>query len=164
MPLNGVEIPQLILVQSFGLTFLVIDFNGPAMASDASDAVGLPEQTVTGVESWIVREVSLGVIDHQALFAKAMNLVGLAITIVNLFLAFEVHGVFLEHRLSTDLDSCQVFFFQAFGELTQSDLTGLQVDLICFRQGANIGHVQCFINKVTESRLGKPAVKCHWQV
>ena len=38
MPLYGAEVPQLILVQPFGLAFLVIDFHRPAMATNPGDA------------------------------------------------------------------------------------------------------------------------------
>jgi hypothetical protein len=54
MALDRPEVPQLILVQSFCLAFLVIDFHGPAMASDASDASGVPDQAVADIEGRVV--------------------------------------------------------------------------------------------------------------
>jgi hypothetical protein len=38
MSLNRLEVPQLILVQPFGFTLFMVNFNGPAMMSDAGDA------------------------------------------------------------------------------------------------------------------------------
>lgn len=38
MPLDGVKAPQLLLIEPFGLAFLVVDFNGPAVAANARDA------------------------------------------------------------------------------------------------------------------------------
>ena len=37
------------------LALLVVDFNGPAMASNAGDACGLPDQTVADEKGWVVR-------------------------------------------------------------------------------------------------------------
>ena len=36
MSLNGLKVPQLILVKPFGLSLFAIDFNRPAVASDAA--------------------------------------------------------------------------------------------------------------------------------
>src|SRR3989337_1291374 len=46
MAFNRLEVPQLILVQPFGLAFFMIDFNGPAVAPDTGDARSLPPETV----------------------------------------------------------------------------------------------------------------------
>jgi len=37
MTFDGAEVPQLILIQPFRLAFLVIDLNGPAVATNARD-------------------------------------------------------------------------------------------------------------------------------
>lgn len=50
MSLNRLEVPQLILVQPFGLPLFMIDFNGPAVTSDAGDARRLPIQAVRDIE------------------------------------------------------------------------------------------------------------------
>ena len=50
MALDGAEVSQLIVVQPFRLAFLVIDFNGPAMAANTRDAGRLPHQTVADEE------------------------------------------------------------------------------------------------------------------
>jgi hypothetical protein len=46
MPFDGAEVPQLILVQPFRLAFLVVDFNGPEVATNAGDPRGLTHQAV----------------------------------------------------------------------------------------------------------------------
>ena len=42
MSLDSVEAPQLVLIQPLSLAFFVIDFNGPAMTANTSDASCLP--------------------------------------------------------------------------------------------------------------------------
>jgi hypothetical protein len=54
MSLNTTEVPQLILIQPFRLAFFVIDFNGPAVASNTGDARSLPYQAVADVKGWFV--------------------------------------------------------------------------------------------------------------
>ena len=51
MPGYGLEVPHLILVQPLLLALLVIDFNGPAVAADARDTNGLPNQAIRVVEA-----------------------------------------------------------------------------------------------------------------
>ena len=75
MPLDGAEVPQLILVQPFGLAFLVVDFNGPAMATNTGDACRLPHQAVADEKDGAVRQVSPVMIDDQALFTEAVDVV-----------------------------------------------------------------------------------------
>jgi hypothetical protein len=41
-----VNVPDLILIESISVALFVIDFNGPAVASDARETVGLPVQVV----------------------------------------------------------------------------------------------------------------------
>src|SRR5512139_892892 len=89
MPLNGAEVPQLILIQPFGLAFLVIDFHRPAMASNAGDAGSMPGQAVANVKGWIVREIRLAIVDHQALSSKVVQAMDVAITVIDFMLAFE---------------------------------------------------------------------------
>ena len=70
MSLNGAETPQLILIQPLSLAFFMIDFNGPPMAANASDAVCLPDQAVADEKGRVFRQVSLAVVDNKALFTK----------------------------------------------------------------------------------------------
>jgi hypothetical protein len=83
MPLNGAEVPQLILVQPFGLAFLVVDFNGPAMVPNAGDASSLPDQAVAAVEDGIVCQIRLTMVDDQPLFTETVDVVRLTIAWVN---------------------------------------------------------------------------------
>src|SRR4030065_369543 len=108
MALNGAEVPQLILIQPFGLAFLVVDFNGPAVTANARDPGRLPDQAVADEKSRIVREVSLGIIDDQALLAKVVNVMGMAVAVVGLALALEGDGERLENRLALLLQGFQM--------------------------------------------------------
>ena len=46
MPGYGLKVPHLILVQPLRLALFVIDFHGPAMATDARDTSRLPNQAI----------------------------------------------------------------------------------------------------------------------
>jgi hypothetical protein len=71
MALDGREVPQLILIQPFGLAFLVVDFNGPAVAADARCRALAKPSGWTSADR-VVRQISPAIVDHQALFAKVM--------------------------------------------------------------------------------------------
>ena len=49
------EVPHLIRIEPIRFPLFVIDFNGPAMASDAGDPPGLPLQLVTNEVSGRIR-------------------------------------------------------------------------------------------------------------
>jgi hypothetical protein len=90
--LNGLEVPQLIPVPPFGLPLFVIEFNGPAVASDASDTRRLPPQAVGDVEDRAIAPVRLAMVDDQTLPAKFGYAVGGAVTGVTLLLPFGGNG------------------------------------------------------------------------
>ncbi len=73
MSFDSAKAPHLILVQPFRFAFLVIDFNGPAMAANASDAFCLPTEAVADEIGRIVRQVRLAMVDDQALFAIVLE-------------------------------------------------------------------------------------------
>ena len=80
MPVYRLKIPDLILIQSINFALFVIDFNGPAVASDARDPLGLPVQLVGHQEHGGIRKVGLSVVDDQALLPKVMDTMGVAVT------------------------------------------------------------------------------------
>ena len=113
MPLDGAEVPQLILVQPFGLAFLVVDFNGPAMAPNTGDACRLPHQAVADEKDGAVRQVSLAMIDDQALFAEVMDVVRLTIAVVGLLRTLVGDRDALEDRFAAVGNGLQVFLFES---------------------------------------------------
>ena len=46
MPIYRVKVPDLILIESISFALFVRDFNGPAVASDTGDPLGLPVQFI----------------------------------------------------------------------------------------------------------------------
>ena len=76
--------PNLILIESIRFAFFVIDFNRPAMASDARDAPGLPGQDVGEKERGRIGKVGLLMIDDQPLLPKVMEAMGLAVAVIGL--------------------------------------------------------------------------------
>ena len=50
MPVYRLKVPDLILIESISFALFVIDFNGPAVTSDARDARRLPVQFVRDKE------------------------------------------------------------------------------------------------------------------
>lgn len=49
MPGYGLKVPNLVLIEPIRFALFVIDFNGPAMTSDAGDPPSLPFQLITEV-------------------------------------------------------------------------------------------------------------------
>ena len=76
MPGYRLEVPYLILIQPIRFPLFVIDFNGPAMASDAGEPPSLPVQFVRDEIGGRIREISLAMIDDQALLPKVMDVMG----------------------------------------------------------------------------------------
>ena len=60
---NRLEIPYLMLIETFGLAFFMIDFNRPAMASNSGDATRLPIQAIRNKQARGIRQVGLLVVD-----------------------------------------------------------------------------------------------------
>ena len=82
------KVPHLVLIEPIRFALFVIDLNGPAMASNTGDTPGLPVQLVGDEEGGGIGQVSLLVIDDQALLAKVMDAMGLAVTVIALLFAF----------------------------------------------------------------------------
>ena len=130
MTLDGAEVPQLILVQPFGLAFLVVDFNGPAMAPNAGDARRLPHQAVADVKDGIICQIRPAMVDNQALFTKGMDVVRLTIAVVGFLLTLVGDRDALEDRFAAVGGRLQVFLFESAGEVFERFLTGLQIHLV----------------------------------
>jgi hypothetical protein len=62
MSVYRLKVPDLILIEAIHFALFVIDFNGPAMASNARDAMGLPAQFVGDEEYGSIRKVRLSVV------------------------------------------------------------------------------------------------------
>ena len=88
MPGYRLEVPYLILIQPIRLPLFVIDFNGPAMASDTGDPPGLPLQLVTNEVSGRIGEISLAMIDDQTLLAKVMDVMDFAFSTGHFYKSF----------------------------------------------------------------------------
>src|SRR5947208_12001052 len=88
MPGYRLEVPHLILIQPLRFAFFVIDFNGPAMASDAGEPPSLPVQFVRDEIGGRIREISLAMIDDQALLPKVMDVMGVAVAVIGLLFSF----------------------------------------------------------------------------
>src|SRR6266699_2871450 len=109
MPGYRLEVPHLILIQPLRFAFFVIDFNGPAMASDAGEPPSLPVQLVRDEIGGRIRESSLAMIDDQALLAKVMDVMGVAVAVIGLLFSFVAHRQFTKDRSTFRFDSFMVF-------------------------------------------------------
>lgn len=105
MSFNAPEVPQLILIQPFRLPFLVIDFNGPAVAPNPGDPRHLPDQAIADEKNGRVGQVRLPMVDHQTLLPKVVDAMRVAVTVILLRLPLvgnldrpEASGVALPHR------------------------------------------------------------------
>jgi hypothetical protein len=82
-----VNVPDLILIESISVALFVIDFNGPAVASDARETVGLPVQVVGHQARGRIWEVGLAVVDDQAVRPKVMDAMSVTVTVLGLLFA-----------------------------------------------------------------------------
>ena len=57
------KVTHLILIESISFALFMIDFNGPAVSSNARDARGLPVQFVGDEEPGRIRQVRLSVVN-----------------------------------------------------------------------------------------------------
>jgi hypothetical protein len=73
MPGYRLKVPYVILIEPIRFPLFVVDFNGPAMASDASAPPGLPLQLVRDEVSSCIGEISFAMIDDQTMLAKVMD-------------------------------------------------------------------------------------------
>lgn len=99
MPVYRLKVPDLILRKTIGFALFVIDFNGPAVASDAGDAFCLPVEAVGDEKRSFIRKVRLSVVDDQSLLAEVMDGMGMAVAVVGLFFAFVKNADFTKDRL-----------------------------------------------------------------
>jgi hypothetical protein len=63
MAIYRLKVPDLILIEPLRFTLFVIDFNGPAVASNPGDTRGLPVQLVGDEESGGVGQVRPTMVD-----------------------------------------------------------------------------------------------------
>ncbi len=89
------------------------------MAANACDALSLPGQAVTDEKGRIVRQVSLSIVDDEALFPKIMTVVRVAVTQVSFTLTFVQDGDWAKARLVLCGNSLQMFGLELLGEFTQ---------------------------------------------
>ena len=118
--LDGLQVPHLILVEPFGLTLLVINFNGPAVASNARDARRLPVQAVRDKENRAITQVRLAVIDDQPLPAKVLNAMRGTVAVVLFLLSFVTNRERFEDGRSAVCAGRQMFLFQPLGKCIQA--------------------------------------------
>jgi hypothetical protein len=71
MPIDRRKVPDLTLIESISLARFVRDVNGPAVASDAREPLGVPVPWVGHQAQGGIRQVGLAVVDDQALLHNA---------------------------------------------------------------------------------------------
>jgi hypothetical protein len=112
MPVDRVKVPALILIESISFARFVIDFNRPAVASDARHALGLPVQLVGPKEQSRIRKIRLAVIDDQAVLPNVMDTMRLAVTVIRFLIAFVGKRDLMNHLLMPLCKSIMVLWLQ----------------------------------------------------
>lgn len=112
MPGYRLKVPHVILIEPIRFALFMVDFNGPAMASDAGDPPGLPLQLVRDEVGSCIGEISLAMIDDQTMLAKVMDTMGLAVAIIGLLVSFIGDGEFAKHWLAAIFDGLMVFLLK----------------------------------------------------
>ncbi len=113
MPVYRLEVPDLILIESIRFAFFVIDFNRPAMASDARDPPGLPVELVGEEVGGGIGKVRFLVVDDQPVLPKVMDTMGLAVAVVGLLFSFVSNGQLAKDRGVVGFEGVLVVFLKA---------------------------------------------------
>src|SRR5271157_984733 len=117
MSFDGRKVPELILIQPFSLAFFVIDFDGPAVASNAGNTRRLPNEAIADEKNGIIGKVSPTMVDNQALFAVVVKVVGVTVAVVGLLLVFVRNRNALEDGRFASVLACQMRLFEPCGEV-----------------------------------------------
>ena len=75
------------------------------MAANACDALCLPDQAVADEKGRVVRQVSLTIVDDQALFTKIMQVMRVAVAVVLFTLTFVRNCEWVEDRSAAFFES-----------------------------------------------------------
>ena len=159
MPVYGLKVPYLILVQALRLALFVIDFDGPAVATDARDPDCLPVQTVRIVINGRIGKIGLAKADDQTLLAEVVYAMSVAIAVVGLLFALVWDSDLSEKWFTARCDGLEVLSFETFGECLDRYAPAFQNDFIVTGQGANVRQLQFLVQKTAEGRLGVPIVE-----
>jgi hypothetical protein len=159
MPGYCLEVPHVILIEPIRFACFVIDFTGPAMASDAGDPPGLPLELVREARGSCIRESSLAVIDDHPLLAKVMDAMGFAVTVVGLLVSLVGDGQFAKHRWAAIFAGLMGFLLQMSIECISSLVPLLQPHKIIPGQGTHIRDLEGFVEKPAQGGLSIPVVK-----
>jgi len=108
------------------------------MAANTRDALCLPDQAVADEKGRVVRQVSLAIVNHQALFAKIVNVMRVAVAIILFTLTLVCNREWMEDRFAAFFERLQVLLLEMTGKFTQCYLAAFQVDLVGVGQGADI--------------------------
>src|SRR5205823_6798399 len=108
MPGYRLAVPHVILIQPLRFACCVRDCNGPAMASDAGEPPSLPVQLVREEIGGRIRESSLAMMDDQALLAKVMEVMGVAVAVIGLLFSFGAHRPLTQDPATLRFDSFMV--------------------------------------------------------
>jgi hypothetical protein len=120
MPIYRLKVPDLILLESISFALFVIDFNGPAVASDARNPLGLTVQLVGHQEHGGIRKVGLSVVDDQAWFPKVMDAMGVTVTVIGLAFTFVTNRNFVKDGCCTVFERFMVLFLQLQSQYIQA--------------------------------------------
>lgn len=94
----GLNVPTLILIEAISVALFVIDFNGPAVASDARDAVRVPVQCGGDEERGGIRQIRVAMGDDEPLLPNVRDVRGVAVTVRGLLIAFRGNREWVKDR------------------------------------------------------------------
>jgi len=165
MSFHGSEVPKLILVQPFGLAFLVIDFHGPPMTVDAGDACGLPRQAIRDQAHRRVGQIGLAMVDHETESPEVLQSMRFTITEAVFQLTLKANADRSKHlRRARPLKRREMFLLESVRKLCDGLGSALEDHALIRRQRTHIGPVQGLIQILTEAGPSEPTIERHRQL
>ena len=119
----------------------------------------MPDQAVADKEGRAVREISLAVIDDQALSFETTNMMSTAVAVVGFLFPFEGDCNAVEDRFPVLGAGFQVLLLEPLSEVLQFGFNIIQEHPVRAVQRSHIGQMELSIQIPAEIRLGEPTIK-----
>src|SRR5512140_1612089 len=156
MSFNRLKVPQLILVQPFCLSLFMIDFNGPAMASDARQPRALPRELIANVVSRAVTQIRVVIVDDQTLSPKRLDAQRRTEAPIVFDRSLVAKGDALKDRRTSLRDGRLMFLLERSGEFIEALPSSFPEHRIIGGQSAHIGQLQRLAHELTKAGLSVP--------
>jgi hypothetical protein len=138
-PRYRLNVPDLIRIESSSLALFVIDVNGPAVASETGDPLGLPVQFIGHQAHGRIRKVGLSGIDDHSLCPKVLEAMGVTGAVIGFVVALVINRDVVKDGWCAVLERFMVLFLEFQSQCIQALCACADDDLVIVRACADIG-------------------------